>query len=62
MRSQRITREEVMSALRSNGVADAADVAAVVLETDGTLAIVKGAEQDAAKPTLATVRKPEVPL
>jgi uncharacterized membrane protein YcaP (DUF421 family) len=60
MRSQRITREEVTSALRSKGVADAADVVAVVLETDGTLAIVKGVEQDVAKPTLATIRKPQV--
>lgn len=58
MRSQRITREEVMAALRANGVPDAAGVAAVVLETDGTIAVIKGAEQDAQEPTLATVRKP----
>jgi len=29
-----------------------------VLETDGTIAVIKAADQDAAKPTLATVRKP----
>ena len=58
LRAQRITREEVLAALRSNGVADAAGVAAVVLETDGTIAVIRGADQDAAKPTLATVRKP----
>jgi len=57
LRAQRITREEILAALRSNGVADAAD-AAVVLETDGTIAVIKAADQDAAKPTLATVRKP----
>lgn len=58
MRSQRITRDEVMAALRSNGVPDAADVAAVVLETDGTMAVIKGADHDAREPTLAYVRKP----
>lgn len=58
MRAQRLTREEVMSALRSNGVADAAAVAAVVLETDGSIAVIKGADQDPAKPTLATVSTP----
>jgi uncharacterized membrane protein YcaP (DUF421 family) len=58
MRAQRITREEVMAALRSNGVRDAAQVAAVILETDGTIAVVAQAGHDAAEPTLATVRKP----
>jgi len=58
LRAQRITREEVFAALRSNGVADAADVAAVVLETDGSIAVVKEAAPDAAKPTLDRVQKP----
>jgi uncharacterized membrane protein YcaP (DUF421 family) len=58
LRAQRITREEVIAALRSNGVADAADVAAVVLETDGSIAVVKEAAPDAAKPTLDHVQKP----
>jgi uncharacterized membrane protein YcaP (DUF421 family) len=58
LRAQRITREEVMAALRSNGVADGARVAAVVLETDGTIAVIQDAAQDAEKPTLATVQKP----
>jgi uncharacterized membrane protein YcaP (DUF421 family) len=58
MRAQRITRDEVMAALRSNGLMDASQAAAVVLETDGTIAVIKGAEQEAAAPTLATVQKP----
>ncbi len=58
MRAQRITRDEVMAALRSNGVMDASQAAAVVLETDGTIAVIKGADHEAAKPTLAAVRKP----
>ena len=41
MRAQRITRDEVMAALRSNGVMDASQAAAVVLETDGTIAVIK---------------------
>jgi uncharacterized membrane protein YcaP (DUF421 family) len=58
MRTQRITREEIMAALRSNGLADAADVAAVVLETDGTVSVIESADPNAAKSTLETVRKP----
>jgi uncharacterized membrane protein YcaP (DUF421 family) len=57
MRTQRITREEIMAALRSNGLADAADVAAVVLETDGTIAVIKSADPNAAKSTVETVQK-----
>jgi uncharacterized membrane protein YcaP (DUF421 family) len=53
MRTQRITREEIMAALRSNGLADAA----VVLETDGTIAVIKGADPIAAKSTVETVQK-----
>jgi uncharacterized membrane protein YcaP (DUF421 family) len=58
MRTQRITREEIMAALRSNGLADAADVAAVVLETDGTIAVIKSADPNAAKSTVETEHKP----
>jgi uncharacterized membrane protein YcaP (DUF421 family) len=58
MRAQRITQDEVMAALRSNGVMDASQAAAVVLETDGSITVIKGTEQEAAKPTLAAVRKP----
>jgi uncharacterized membrane protein YcaP (DUF421 family) len=47
-----------MAALRSNGVPDAADVAAVVLETDGTIAVIKGTDRNAHEPTLAAVPKP----
>jgi uncharacterized membrane protein YcaP (DUF421 family) len=47
-----------MAALRSNGVMDASLAAAVVLETDGTIAVIKGTDHEAAKPTLASVREP----
>ncbi len=42
MRDQRVTRAEVLAALRSAGAARAGEVAAVVLETDGTLSVVRG--------------------
>lgn len=43
LRDERVTRDEVLAALRSSGVADAADVAAVVLETDGSLNVMRDA-------------------
>jgi uncharacterized membrane protein YcaP (DUF421 family) len=41
MLRQRITEDEIMSAVRSNGSQDLAAVEAVVLESDGTLSIIK---------------------
>ena len=41
MRRQRVTQEEVVSALRSSGLARPEDAAAVVLETDGSLSVVR---------------------
>jgi uncharacterized membrane protein YcaP (DUF421 family) len=58
LRAQRITREEVLAALRAEGVADASQVAAVVLETDGSVAVLKQAEGDATVPTLKQVSAP----
>ena len=44
-----MTRDEVVSALRSSGLARPEDAAAVVLETDGSLSVVKatGGAQEA---------------
>ena len=41
LRQQRVTQAEVLSALRSAGVAEPADAAAVILETDGSLSVIK---------------------
>ncbi len=41
MKRQRLTEDEIMSAVRSNGGEDIALVEAVVLESDGTLSIIK---------------------
>lgn len=40
----RVTREEILAAVRSTGLHDVTDVQAVVLETDGSLSVVKGEE------------------
>lgn len=40
MQGQRVTREEVISALRASNVARPEDAAAVVLETDGSLSVI----------------------
>lgn len=60
MKAQRITREEVMAALRANGTADVAEVAAVILETDGSISIVPdGAASGTGASALAGVHVPE---
>lgn len=58
MRRERVTREEVMAAVRAQSVADLSNVAAVVLETDGSFSVLKkssGAGVDA----LRYVRGPD---
>jgi uncharacterized membrane protein YcaP (DUF421 family) len=56
MRAERITREEILAALRASGAAEVSGVGAVVLETDGTLSVLPGAEVGASMTTLDTVR------
>jgi uncharacterized membrane protein YcaP (DUF421 family) len=47
MRRERVTEEEVRSAIRSEGIAALGSVTAVVLETDGTFSVVSsGAGED----------------
>jgi uncharacterized membrane protein YcaP (DUF421 family) len=52
MRAQRVTRAEVLAALRGSGAAEPAQVAAVVLETDGSLSVIQSAGQAGAVGTL----------
>ncbi len=54
LRQQRVTREEVLAALRANGVADISTVAAVVLETDGSISVIR--ETDAEMPRESTLQ------
>ncbi|WP_066920694.1 YetF domain-containing protein [Methylobacterium sp. CCH5-D2] len=41
MRRQRMTRDDVLAALRSEGLDDLSQAAAVVLETDGSISVLK---------------------
>lgn len=40
LRRERVTRADVLSAIRSKGFGDLSDIAAVVLETDGSLSVI----------------------
>jgi uncharacterized membrane protein YcaP (DUF421 family) len=56
MRAERITREEILAAVRASGAPDQGQIAAVVLETDGSLSVVPNAGAGAV-PALDTVRR-----
>jgi uncharacterized membrane protein YcaP (DUF421 family) len=47
LRDARVTREEVRAAVRSAGIGALGDVAAVVLETDGSFSVIAGQPGDA---------------
>ena len=52
LKTQRVTRDEVRSALRSGGVTDMEKVHAVVMETDGSMSVLQDRLDRAALPTL----------
>lgn len=60
MRDQRVTREEVVSALRASGLAGPEAAAAVVLETDGSLSVVREPDRGAGQelPVLRDLHRP----
>ena len=55
MRRERVSEEEVLAALRGSGSGDLDETMSVVLETDGTLSVVRGSETGAAATSLAPV-------
>jgi len=57
MKAERITREEILAAVRASGAADASPIAAVVLETDGTLSVIPDVDPSGNVATLDTVRR-----
>jgi uncharacterized membrane protein YcaP (DUF421 family) len=58
MRSVRLTDVEVLAVLRSQGISDVGAVAAVVLETDGSVSVLQSYSASDEAPTLRTVRTP----
>jgi hypothetical protein len=57
MQAERITHEEVLAALRASGAAEARGIAAVVLDTDGGLSVIAGADAGTDMTTLDNVRR-----
>jgi uncharacterized membrane protein YcaP (DUF421 family) len=60
MRAQRVTRAEVFAALRGSGAAEPEQVAAVVLETDGSLSVIRNASRPNGIGTLQGVQAADV--
>ena len=60
MRAERVTEEEIESAMRQQGIAKLEEVGAAVLETDGSVTIIPGADSSSAS-TLTNVaeRRPD---
>ena len=57
MRVERITRKEILAALRASGGAEPQAIAAVVLETGGSLGRIAHADTTTGVGTLDTVRR-----
>ena len=52
MRAERVTRQEIIAVLREAGAEEAERIAAVVLETNGTLSVIQGRSDDGRIATL----------
>jgi uncharacterized membrane protein YcaP (DUF421 family) len=57
LRTERITREEVLAAIRATGVGDITEVNAVVLETDGSFSVLSNS--GSTENTLSNVQSPD---
>lgn len=57
LRRERVLEEEVLAALRSQGIADPASIQAVVLETDGSFTVVSGEPSGDGRGSLEGVRR-----
>jgi uncharacterized membrane protein YcaP (DUF421 family) len=59
MRSERVTEEEIESAMRQQGFANFGEVGAAVLETDGSVTIIPGADSSSASTLTNVAGRPE---
>jgi uncharacterized membrane protein YcaP (DUF421 family) len=57
MKKERVNDEEILQAMRNQGIGDTQDAEAVILETDGTLNIIKQAPENAVTTTLPTRKR-----
>ncbi|MBZ5202854.1 DUF421 domain-containing protein [Planomicrobium chinense] len=55
MKTERVTEDEMLQSVRKQGIGTLEEVKAIVLETDGTLSIIKNTAGDA----LSNVKRPE---
>lgn len=55
MRKQRVTHDDLLSAIRAQGVGDMGAITAVILETDGSISVVPSAPDE--RSTLANVAR-----
>jgi uncharacterized membrane protein YcaP (DUF421 family) len=58
MKKKRVLTEEILQAARSNGISSMDQVEAVVLETDGSISVIKKTERTG-KSTLENVKNME---
>lgn len=58
LRNQRVTETEVQAAAREQGIGGLEEVGAVVLETDGSLIVIKKSSGDLPPGSLANIRLP----
>ncbi|MFC6464785.1 DUF421 domain-containing protein [Marinilactibacillus sp. GCM10026970] len=56
MKKERISKAEVLQAVRSQGVDSMESVSAVILETDGKISVLKKNSKDTVKDTLSNVK------
>jgi len=61
MRRERVTEDEILAALRSEGVPDLAHVEALVLETDSSFSVLTSKTPDSTSSTLTSVSRHEDP-
>ena len=59
MRDERVNRDEILAAVRAQGISKLEEVGAVVLETDGSITVTEGSEM--ASSALCDVRGTPMP-
>jgi uncharacterized membrane protein YcaP (DUF421 family) len=61
MRRERVTRDDVLSAVRASGTPELEQVGAVILETDGTISVIAGDNGKGSSPSPPGFQQPAAP-